>query len=131
MTVTELRWAGGIGARQFGVFPIVVSGKIVGCIYGDRVSGLPAPDDPALRHVALLCDLVVQGLDARRRAAAARASARAAGSPLDARAKSSLVLRLLQGVDAEALARSAGVTVAQLDDWRREFLEGALARLEG
>ena len=133
MTVTELRWAGAIGARQFGVFPMTVSGKIVGCLYGDRVSGQPQPDAAALRHVTLLCDLVVKALDARRRVAVAKASARngSGGPSLDARAKSSLVLRLLQGVDADALARSAGVTVAQLDEWRREFLEGALARLEG
>ena len=131
MTMTELRWAGSIGARQFGVFPIVVSGKIVGCIYGDRTAGQPAPDQAALTHVTMLCDLVVKALDARRRAAA-KPSARGGSeaSSLDARAKSSLVLRLLQGVEAEALARSAGVTVAQLEQWRREFLEGALARLE-
>ena len=113
------------------MFPIVVSGKIVGCIYGDRTSMQPAPDRAALTHVTMLCDLVVKALDARRRASAkpsARGSADA--TTLDARAKSSLVLRLLQGVEPEALARSAGVTVAQLDQWRREFLEGALARLE-
>ena len=132
MTVTELRWAGAIGARQFGVFPMVVSGKIVGCLYGDRVGGLPVPDAAALRHVTQLCDLVVHALDARRRDSG-RAVARSgdAATGLDGRAKSSLVLRLLQGVSIEALAQSAGVSVAQLEGWRREFLEGAIARLDG
>jgi hypothetical protein len=58
-------------------------------------------------------------------------AARSTGGAMSAESKGALVLRLLQGEDAGAVSESAGVSVAELEQWRKEFLEGALARLDG
>jgi HD-like signal output (HDOD) protein len=71
MNSIEAHWAGTLRAAQFGVFPIVVSGTIVGCLYVDRVTdGAMAaitPDSATLHYVKSLSDLLVTAIVARRR----------------------------------------------------------------
>ncbi len=121
MNLAELRWTLGGGIAQFGVFPLVVSGTVIGCLYSDRRTVAPAPDRDAILYVQSLVALVVHGIEARRRATST--------ATLDADAKSGLVLRLLRGESMETVARDSGVTAAQLASWRELFLAGAVARL--
>ena len=142
MNAVELQLASTLGIGQFGVFPIVVSGQIVGCLYGDRVAREPLPDRATLQYVASLTELVVRAIEARRHAPAApvrhqipavapSANAPADPSTMTVESKGALVLRLLQGEDAAAVAKSGGVPTAQLEQWRADFMAGAMARLGG
>lgn len=74
MNVIEARWASPLSIAQFGVFPIVVAGKIVGCLYCDRTTDTSlaaiTPDRATLRYVKSLSDVVVSAIAARRRPSA-------------------------------------------------------------
>jgi transposase-like protein len=48
---------------------------------------------------------------------------------LTAKQKAEVVLALLRGEDAAGLARSCGVSWAQLFEWRDQFIEGGRAAL--
>ena len=143
----EARWAQQMGVAQFGVFPIVVAGTIVGCLYCDRLTREPATDRVAVEYVKSLTAVVVRAIEARRRAANARpvdvvsvtpaapelpqpvAKASVVATSLSAEQKGELVMRALRGESTESVAESAGVSVAQLNSWRDAFLAGAMARL--
>ena len=147
MNASEARWAGALRVAQFGVFPIVVAGKIVGCLYVDRaMAGAMAaivPDRATLRYVKSLSEIVVTAIAARRRlsvaapvepvqetsksAVPAAAGAEPARSGAD---RVALVLQLLQGASSEAVCAESGVPVAQLEAWRAEVLAAAAARLQ-
>ena len=135
---SESRWAQQIGVTQFGVFPIIVAGTIVGCLYVDRTSSASAPDRAALEYIKSLCSVVVMAIDARRRNSSANAAAAlptapvaAVGqTPLTAHEKSTLVLRVLRGEPLDTVAHTASVSVAQLEHWRAAFLDGATASLQ-
>lgn len=147
LTPAEARWAQQIGAAQFGVFPIVVAGTIVGCLYCDRLTREPATDRVAAEYVKSLTAVVVKAIEARRRAASGRhvdvvsaafvapepvreaPQVSVVASPLSAAQKGELVMRALRGESAESVARSAGVSAAELNSWRDAFLAGAMARL--
>ena len=47
-----------------------------------------------------------------------------------AKAKSEVVLRLLRGEAADAVSREIQVPVHELEGWRRDFLDGAIAKLK-
>jgi HD-like signal output (HDOD) protein len=66
MLTLEQRWADQQGVSQFGVFPIVVSGKAIGCLYCDRSGSGPAPDRATVRYATSIVDLVVEGIARRR-----------------------------------------------------------------
>lgn len=66
LTTIEHRWAQGLGLRQFGVFPILVQGKVVGCIYCDREGDAESPDRATVRFVKAVVDQVVEGILKRR-----------------------------------------------------------------
>jgi hypothetical protein len=66
MQTTEQRWANQQGVSQFGVFPVVVSGKVIGCLYCDRSGSGPAPDRATVRYTTSIVDLVVDGITRRR-----------------------------------------------------------------
>ena len=148
MNAIEQRMAARLAIGQFGVFPIIVDGQIVGCIYGDRAVREPLPDAAALTHVQSLTALVVKAIEARRTSAAVApsvavdASARVAptadaapavtaeaASRLTAESKGTRVMQLLRGETLAAVAGSSGISASQLDSWRTEFLAGAMARL--
>ncbi len=124
MNLVELRWTLGAGIAQFGVFPIVVSGTVIGCLYCDRRTMASVPDRETLHYVAKLVELVMRAIEERRKVASASRP-----QPLDAAAKSTLVLRLLRGETVETLITETGLTRAELDAWRAAFLAGAMERL--
>ncbi|MEP6832616.1 MAG: HDOD domain-containing protein [Gemmatimonas sp.] len=160
MTAQDVRWAQNIGCAQFGVFPIIVEMKIVGCLYVDRVAPHPLPDRGTSNYVKSLCELVAKAIAARKGAPATPASvdkvkpvpvAHVADESIfqqvpaawsasletsisagthTAESRAALVLRVLQGADPVPLAQSAGVTSADLERWRTEFLAGALSRMQ-
>lgn len=178
LTDADSRWAAGIGCAQFGVFPIIVAMKLVGCIYVDRAAATPVPDRPTIAYVRSLCDLVAAGIGARRGGkisglaseqcdhsaadgrhfpangavtdadhsrgmdtlppehahvppawSASLAASMNGSAVLNPESKAAIVLRILQGDDANTLAHAAGVTIEQLEQWKNEFLAGALSRL--
>jgi len=47
-----------------------------------------------------------------------------------AKAKSEVVLRLLRGEAVDAVSREIQVPAHELEGWRRDFLEGAAAKLK-
>jgi hypothetical protein len=47
-----------------------------------------------------------------------------------AKAKSEVVLRLLRGEAVDAVSREIQVPAHELEAWRRDFLDGALAKLK-
>lgn len=65
-TSAEAKWAQDLGVRQFGVFPIIVLGKIVGCLYCDRVADAESPDRATVRYVKGVVELVVEAIVKRR-----------------------------------------------------------------
>ena len=150
MNAIEARWAGTLRVAQFGVFPIVVAGKIVGCLYVDRAMDGPmaaiTPDRAALRYVKALSDIVVTAIGVRRRMSVVTSAAEAPRhTPADsvtvtavvaeppARSgadRVALVLQLLQGAPTAQVSQESGVPVAQLEAWRTEVLAAAAARLQ-
>jgi len=142
MNAMDLHLASSLGIGQFGVFPMVVAGQIVGCLYGDRVAREPLPDRETLQYVSSLVDLVVKAIEARRKASSApvkheipaiapSANAPADPSTMTVESKGALVLRLLQGETVDAVSTSSGVGATQLEQWRGDFMAGAMARLGG
>jgi hypothetical protein len=147
MNTLEQRLAQKVGVGQFGIFPIIVDGQIVGCVYGDRVAADPQPDVAARQHVEALTALVVQAIEARRNTPPAPHAQRRAtrdvaadeGTELTAdeltqlkpETKAGLVMQLLQGDTLVAVSSRSGVPAVQLEVWRNEFLAGAMARLAG
>ena len=63
----EMRWAQQMGIPQFGVFPLIVLGKVVGCIYADRLAG-PVPDRATVRFAKSIAELIVDAIGRRRNA---------------------------------------------------------------
>lgn len=145
LTAPEQRLMSKLGVAQFGVFPILVDGQIVGCLYGDRLAPEPALDETTMRYITSLVDLVVQAIDARRlrpeispvpqvgaaRVADARELTSAEVLQFTAERKAALVMRLLHGESLHAVASGSGVSPVQLEIWRGDFLAGAMARLAG
>lgn len=65
-TTAEHRWAQEFGIPQFGVFPLIVLGKVVGCLYCDRAPGSEIPDRATVRYVKSIADHVVDAIGRRR-----------------------------------------------------------------
>lgn len=135
MSTVEQRFAERYGIAQFAVFPLVVDGQAVGCIYADRTDLLVQPDRETLDYVASLTAHVVHAIELRRAAARTSRDRDSAvvvqPQALSAEAKSALVMRLLRGEALGDVARSSGISAETLDKWRTDFMAGALARLTG
>ncbi len=142
MTIPELRFSAALGVGQFGIFPIVVNGTVVGGLYADRVAREPLPDLEGRTYVASITRLVVRAIEARRHAAAQTSrvetpstAARALRTPtvdiatMSVETKAALVVRLLQGEDITTVSRTSGVAVQYLEQWKTAFLDGAVSRL--
>jgi HD-like signal output (HDOD) protein len=67
LSFSEARWAQEFGVTQFGVFPLVVLGKVIGCLYVDRLGDKPAPDRATVRYAQTIAELVVDAIVNRRR----------------------------------------------------------------
>lgn len=65
LSTLELRWAQQMQIPQFGVFPLIILGKVVGCLYCDRLAG-PIPDRATVRFTKSVADLVVEAIGRRR-----------------------------------------------------------------
>lgn len=65
LTTAELRWTQQMGIPQFGVFPLIVLGKVVGCLYCDRLTGA-VPDRATVRFTKSVADLVIDAIGRRR-----------------------------------------------------------------
>lgn len=66
VTTSEGRWMQQMQIPQFGVFPLIVLGKPVGCLYCDRVGDAAIPDRATVRFTKSIADLVVDGIGRRR-----------------------------------------------------------------
>jgi hypothetical protein len=75
MSGAEQRWAAGHEATQFGVVPLIVTNKIVGCLYLDRTESA-VPDRSALHFARDIGALVCRAIDLRRRQGQASATGR-------------------------------------------------------
>jgi HD-like signal output (HDOD) protein len=65
-TQVEARWTQQMQIPQFGVFPLIVLGKVVGCIYCDRLHDAAVPDRATVRFAKSIADLVVDAIGRRR-----------------------------------------------------------------
>ena len=134
MSASEQRWGISIGAKQFGVIPLAVNNRVVGGLYFDRQVSAP-PDMRALQYVRSVSNVIVGAIDQRRRTGSSVtpvAPPRTVVDTVDSSSverKAALVLRLLKGDTVESISREQGVSVQDLEQWRREFLEGAMERL--
>lgn len=133
-TAIEQKWATSLGIASYGVFPVVVAGKLVGCLYADRVNEERAPDRETLAFVQRLSHQAVRAIETRRDAAAPPPNVRrvgevAEGDGRSAESKSVAVMRLLRGEDIAAVSGELAVSVAELERWREDFLAGAMERL--
>lgn len=137
LSIAEGRWAAAQGVTQFGIVPLVVSTKIVGCLYLDR-SGPALPDRAALQFAREIGSVVVKAMDARRRSGAGSSTTaehpvheppRPSAIAWTPEAKGALVLRVLRGESIDVVSQSAGVPRHTLEQWSREFLAGAHERL--
>jgi HD-like signal output (HDOD) protein len=126
LTSDETRWCRTVGATAFGVVPLTIDGKLVGCLYADctNVSAAVEAAGPFLDTVA---GLASRAIESRRSGQKAAASERPpAPSAAD---QATLVLRVLRGEAAETVAATAGVDVADLKEWTRVFLDAAMKGL--
>ncbi|MEO7965956.1 MAG: helix-turn-helix domain-containing protein, partial [Gemmatimonadaceae bacterium] len=152
-TAQELRFAQSLGSSSFGVFPVVVGGRLLGCVFCDRPWNSKLPDKATLAYVRSLCDGAVRGIEARVSGTMATVAARASSGgqaalgatvarvpsgvqqvvratpAYSAAHKSEMILRLLRTNDAEGIARECGVSEEKLEQWKKEFLAGAIAGL--
>ncbi|MEO7965653.1 MAG: HDOD domain-containing protein, partial [Gemmatimonadaceae bacterium] len=76
-TAQELRFAQSLGSSSFGVFPVVVGGRLLGCVFCDRPWNSKLPDKATLAYVRSLCDGAVRGIEARVSGTMATVTARA------------------------------------------------------
>ncbi len=119
---SEVRFVQHVAASAFVVVPLVVAGKAIGCLYADRAVGGAPLDHETVVHVRAVCEVVQRGITARQ----ADIHGHAGHS---AEFKRDAVLRTLAGEPLERVAASLSVDAEVLSLWRRDFLEGALARL--
>jgi HD-like signal output (HDOD) protein len=126
LTSDETRWCRTVGATAFGVVPLTIDGKLVGCLYADctSVSAAVEAAGPFLDAVAGLASRAIESRRSGQKAAASEAPP--APSAAD---QAALVLRVLRGEAAETVAATAGVAVADLKEWTRVFLDAAMKGL--
>ncbi len=137
-TAQELRFAQSLGASSFGVFPVVVGSRLVGCVYCDRPWNSRLPDRNTLAYVRKLCEGAVKGIEARQSAntpgritgpgsGTGTQVAQRATPAYSATFKSDVVLRLLRGETAATVGAELGIAESTLARWTQEFIAGARA----
>lgn len=125
LTGDEMKWCAQVGASAFGVAPLTVDGKLVGCLYADCV-GNRASVDASAAFLETVAGLASRAIASRR--SGERATAAPARSAID---RAEVVLRLIRGESPAALATATGVSETELEEWKRAFLEGAVRGLGG
>ncbi|MEO6446738.1 MAG: GAF domain-containing protein [Gemmatimonadaceae bacterium] len=135
-TAQELRFAQSLGSSSFGVFPVVVGARLVGCVYCDRPWNSRPPDRATLQFVRALCDSAARGMAARQAVSTPRQSITGAHQVLratpaySATFKGGVVLRLLRGEMVDVVSRELNVDSATLERWKTEFLASAMAGMK-
>jgi len=126
LTSDETRWCRTVGATAFGVAPLTIDGKLVGCLYADCTNVCAAVEaaGPFLDTVAALASRAIES-----RRSGQKAAASAPPPAPTAADQAALVLRVLRGEAAETVAATAGVDVAVLNEWTRVFLDAAMKGL--
>lgn len=66
MSTIEARWAHSVGLTQFGVFPLVVLGKVIGCLYCERNDDAEIPDRATIRFVKSITEILTDAIARRR-----------------------------------------------------------------
>lgn len=137
-TSQELRFAQSLGAGSFGILPVVVAGRVLGCVYCDRPWNARIPDRATVAFAREVCVGAVKGIAARRGTPPSASSLRgptplatAVQPSYPAEVKSDAVLRLLKGASAESLSAELSIPVQTLEAWRTDFLNGAMKGLGG
>lgn len=130
-TAQELRFAQSLGAGSFGVFPVLVGTRMVGCVYADRLWHVRQPDKATVAFARSVCDSAARGIAARRTtpgiAAAAAAAARGRptpsalmrATPTYAQAvRQDAIARVGNGEAAADVAQQLSIDVDELERWR-------------
>ena len=115
----------GWNAASVALIPVAIDGVTIGCVFADRCLGSQVIDTAGLAYVRRVAAALARAIVLRRGAAAPSPQA-PAHTPED---KAAVVLRLLRGEPVAQVSADSGVSVAELDRWRAEFLDGAVARL--
>ena len=126
LTSDETRWCRTVGATAFGVVPLTIDGKLVGCLYADCTS-VSAAVEAAGPFLDLVAGLASRAIESRR--SGQKAAASEPPPALSAADQAALVLRVLRGEAAETVAATAGVDAADLKEWTRVFLDAAMKGL--
>jgi hypothetical protein len=117
----------GWNASVVALLPVAIDGVTIGCVYADRRAGAPVTDVAALLYMRRVVAALTRAIVLRRGTPATAPAVQApAHTPED---KAAVVLRLLRGEPVAQVSADCGVSVAELDRWRAEFLDGAVARL--
>jgi hypothetical protein len=135
-TAQELRFAQGLGAGSFGVFPVLLGIQVVGCVYCDRPWNAKPPDRATVAFARSLCDGAARGIASRRTVPNMAAVVRERSTPSVMRAtptyavavRQDAVFRVLKGEDLAQVAGQLAIPAEVLAQWRKEFLEAELAR---
>ncbi len=135
-TAQELRFAQSLGAGSFGIFPVVVASRLIGCVYCDRPWNAKLPDKPTVAFVREVCDGAVKGIEARqsKTPSVLQPIEVRRPTPLANRAtplyaatvKSDAVLRVLKGESVDQVAGELAIPADKLEGWRRDFLAAAM-----
>jgi HD-like signal output (HDOD) protein len=126
LTSDETRWCRTVGATAFGVVPLTIDGKLVGCLYAD-CANVCASVEAAGPFLDTVAGLALRAIESRR--SGQKAAASEPPPALSAADQAALVLRVLRGEAAETVATTAGVDVADLKEWTRVFLDAAMKGL--
>jgi hypothetical protein len=121
LTGDEAKWCAVVGATAFGVAPLMVDGKLVGCLYADCASSCSADD--AASFLETVAGLASRAIASRRSAAA---SPKPAAVVHD---RAAIVLRVLRGESVASVAAECGAAEADVEEWKRRFLDGAIKGL--
>ncbi len=135
-TAQELRFAQALGAGSFGIFPVVVSGRLIGCVYCDRPWNARLPDKPTVAFVREICDDAMKGIAARQSGTPVALTLQEPRRPTPlvnrttplyaATVKSDAVLRVLKGEAVAEVAAQLAVPPEKLEGWRKDFLAAAM-----
>lgn len=137
-TAQELRFAQSLGAGSFGIFPVAVAGRLIGCVYCDRPWNARMPDKATVAFMREVCEGAARGIAARRNGTPAAGTitqpvpvTTMRPTPTYAAAvKSDAVLRVIRGESVDAVAQELSIPVAQLKAWQKDFLAAAMDGLK-
>jgi HD-like signal output (HDOD) protein len=128
LTSDEARWCSLVGATAFGVAPLTVDGKLVGCLYADCIDAC-ASTEAASSFLETIAALSSRAIASRRSAERTPQPKPPPARPETATDRAAVVLRVLRGEAVSAVAADVGVPEATVEEWKRAFLEGAVKGL--